>query len=107
MVYYGSGKYIITLKHLFLGNDLLVIITGGDAHIGGVSLIENDILSTISKQNHKDTVISKIVASIIFNDLKKDVLVICGIHIDDITKDEIDILINNTKNCVKQFLKQI
>jgi hypothetical protein len=107
MVCEGIGKHMVTLTHLFIGDDLLVIITGGDEHIGGVSLLENNSFSTISKKNHKDTVISKMLAPIIYDTLKRDVLVVCGIHIDDATKEDIDILINNAQKCVEEFLKEI
>jgi hypothetical protein len=107
MVCYGEDKHMITLTHLFIGDDLLVIITGGDEHIGGVSLLENNSFSTISKKDHKDTIISKMVAPTIYDAIKKDVLVVCGIHLDDATKEDIDILIENTQQCVEEFLKEI
>ena len=107
MFNYGDGKYMVTLTHLFIGKDLLVIITGGDEHIGGVTLLENSSFSTIGKENHKDKVISDMVAPIIYDTLKKDVLVVCGIHIDNAISKEIEILTNNAQECVKEFLKEI
>ena len=107
MISAGVGKYIVTLTHFFIGKDLLVIITGGDEHIGGVSLAENNSFSTISKKNHKDNIISNMVAPVIYDTLKKDTLVVCGIHIDDATPQEIDILVSNARECVEEFLKEI
>lgn len=107
MICVGSGKHIIYLTYLFIGDDILVIITGGDEHIGGVSLLENSSFVTIGKKNHKDTIITKMIAPIIFDAVKKDVLVVCGIHLDDATKEDIDILTCNTKKCVEELLKEI
>ena len=45
-------------------------------------------------------------ASIIYDKMKKDILVICGIHIDDATDKEIDILVNNAQKCVDIFLRE-
>ena len=107
MISVGVEKYVVTLTYFFIGKDLLVIITGGDEHIGGVSLIENNSFSTIGKKKHKDNIISNMVAPMIYDALKKDTLVVCGIHIDNATPQEIDILINNAQECVKDFLKEI
>lgn len=107
MISIGVGKYVITLTYFFIGEDLLIIITGGDKHIGGVSLVENNSFSMIRKKNHKDNIVSDMVAPLIYNTLKKDTLVICGIHINNATPQEIDILINNAQKCVEKFLKEI
>ena len=102
---YGKGKYKIYLKSIKIGDDFLIIITGGDEHIGGVSLIDANLLSSIKKTNHKDDIVSNIVAPIIYKKLNKDTLVICGIHLDNATKDDINILVENAKICVNNFIK--
>ena len=40
MISVGKDKTKVDLKYFRLGKDLLVIITGGDAHIGAVTLSE-------------------------------------------------------------------
>ena len=107
MICIGDGKYKISLTHLFIGEDLLIIITGGEEHIGGMSLLENNSFTSISKENHKDTFVTKMIAPIIYNALQKDVLVVCGIHLDDATKEDIDAVLFNTHACVEEFLKEI
>ena len=107
MICAGLGKYMISLTHFNIGEDMLVIITGGDEHIGGISLLENNSFSSISKKNHKDTYVTKMIAPIIYNALHKDVLVICGIHLDDATEEDINIVLTNTHQCVEEFLKEI
>lgn len=104
MISYGEAKYLVALTYFYIGQDLLVVITGGDEHIGGVSLIENGSFSSIAKKGHKDDVISNMVAPLIYDELKKDTLVICGIHLDNATKEEIDIMVNNAQKCVEEFL---
>jgi hypothetical protein len=103
----GVGKYSVTLTYSFIGRDLLVIITGGDEHIGGVSLKENNSFSSLRKIGHKDDIVSNIVASLIYDKMKRDTLVICGIHLNHASQKEIDILVNNAKICVEKFLTQI
>lgn len=100
----GEGRCEVHLRHFEIGNDCLIIITGGDEHIGAVSLLENGHLSTIGKKGHKDDIISNMVISTIYDSLKKDVAVLCGIHIDDATKEEIGTITQNVQSCVEEFL---
>jgi hypothetical protein len=102
---YGKGKYKIYLKSIKIGNDFLIIITSRHEHIGGVSLIDANLLSSIKKTNHKDDIVSNIVAPIIYKELNKDTLVVCGIHLNNATKDDINILVENAKICVNNFIK--
>jgi len=106
MISIGKDREKVNLKYLRIGKDLLVIITGGDAHIGGVTLSEDGCHSTLSKRGHKECIITKQIAPRIQNFFKKDVLVICGIHIDNATLNEINVLVANAQKCVEIFLKE-
>ncbi|AEF96768.1 prenylated flavin chaperone LpdD [Methanotorris igneus] len=104
MIVVEEGRYGVFLKHIKVGDDLVVIIGGGEKeHIGSVSLMDGK-LKTINRDNHKDYVISEYAAKLIYEKIKKPVLVICGIHIDNAKKEEIDILVNNAKKCIELFL---
>jgi hypothetical protein len=109
MICVGKGRYGVILEHYQIGRDRLIIIKGGEEeHIGSATLIERgDYLHTISKRGHRDDIVSERMAKIIYDNIEEDILVICGIHIDDATKDEIDILVNNAQECVDIFLKEI
>jgi len=106
MISVGEGRYRVRLKSYTIGNDRLVIITGGEEeHIGAATLIEEKgHLQTMIKKGHKDHIISEKMANIIYDTMEKDLLVICGIHIDDASTEEIDSLLRNAKECVEQFL---
>jgi len=85
-----------------------VIITGGEKeHIGSATLKEKqEGIQTISKKNHKDYIVAEQLIEVIYDKIKKDSLVVCGIHIDHATKEEIDILVQNAQKCVDIFLKE-
>ncbi len=104
----GKGRYGIKLESYSIGKDMLIVITGGEEeHIGAATLIETKgHLQTIIKRGHKDHVISQRVANIIYDTIGDDLLVVCGIHIDDASKDEIDILVNNVQVCVDKFIEK-
>jgi len=106
MISAGEGRYTVTLQSHKIGKDKLVIITGGEEeHIGSATLIEEKgHLQTMIKKGHKDHIVSEKMANIIYDKIGKDLLVICGIHIEDASKEEIDSLVRNAKECVEQFL---
>ncbi len=108
MISAGEGRYTVTLQSHKIGKDRLIIITGGEEeHIGSATLIEEKgHLQTIIKKGHQDHVVSEKMANIIYDTIGKDLLVVCGIHIDDASKEEIDILIDNAQACVDRFIEK-
>lgn len=90
----------IRLEALFAGNDLCVLITGGDAHIGAISIYSKvEGIQTISLKHHKDHVIGERLLDYLKDTEIETISVSCGIHVDHITKQQI---IEITKQC--QFL---
>ena len=108
MISAGEGRYSVRLESYNIGKDMLIVITGGEEdHIGSATLIEaKGHLQTMIKKGHQDHVVSEKMANIIYDTIEKDLLVVCGIHIDDASKEEIDILVDNTQACVDIFLKE-
>ena len=108
MISAGEGRYAVRLESHKIGKDMLIVITGGEEdHIGSATLIENKgHLQTIIKKGHQDHIVSEKMANIIYDTIEKDLLVVCGIHIDDASKEEIDILVDNAQGCVDIFLKE-
>ncbi|RZN55273.1 MAG: hypothetical protein DSO09_03375 [Candidatus Methanomethylicota archaeon] len=106
MIEFGEGKYKIYLNYFKIGDELLVIIYGGEKpHIGSISICNNTYPFSISFLGHKDYIISHYASEKIFKKLNSKVIVICGIHIENATKEDIEILINNSKKCVEKFLE--
>ena len=99
------GRININAKTFLVGDDICVIISGGDSpHIGCVTLsVPRPSLSDKSKTSattsilnligHKDDEAAKYVSQILSSRLNKNVVVTCGIHVDNITIQEIDITI--------------
>ena len=109
MISAGEGRHTVRLESYNVGKDMLIVITGGEEdHIGSATLIEaKGHLQTMIKKGHQDHVVSEKMANIIYDTIGKDLLVVCGIHIDDASKEEIDILVNNVQTCVNRFLSQL
>ncbi|SFZ99032.1 Conserved protein [hydrothermal vent metagenome] len=108
MIEVGEGKYKVFLRSYDVGQDKLLIITGGEEeHIGAASLKEKDLpISTLKKKGHKEHHISEAIAQRIYDCIERDLLVVCGIHIDNATAKEIDILVDNANSCVDLFLNK-
>jgi gallate decarboxylase subunit D len=109
----GSGRTRIKLEASGLGDDLVVLISNINAHIGAVSLAEWDSVhrrasvSAITRLGHKDDSVARSAAYVICKTLQRPVCVIAGIHIDDITADEIREFGENSQRIVEVFLDKI
>ncbi len=113
------GKIKINLKAFLVGEDLCVIIFGGDSpHIGCVTLSvprpglsdKNRISSTTSILNligHKDDEVAKYVSQTLSSKLNKNVVVTCGIHINDIKAEEIDMTIELLKELTDMLIEKL
>lgn len=98
----NSGRITIEITINTLGNDVCVLVTGGIApHIGAVSLsiarpsLKNkeeisSSTSILTITGHKDDIAARYLSENLAARLNKNVVVICGIHYDAITADEIE-----------------
>lgn len=96
----GNRKtYNISLKCIKIGNDLNVMIMGGDIpHIGAIaigqarkSMIDPKKISAstsvVTLLGHKEDELAKKSADLLAKSLNKTVVVTCGIHFNNITPD--------------------
>lgn len=113
---YENGRVKITIKTVEMGNDLCVVISGGDVpHLGSVSLsvarpslADNKFLSSttsmINITGHKDDEVAKPVSEILASALNKNVAVACGIHIGNITLKEIKEILSVTRDWAQEYI---
>lgn len=95
----GEGRYQIRVLAFMCGKDLNVMITGGDTpHIGAVCLAQYEkermsaTVSTICVYGHRDDQIAMVCAKKLSSRLRCTVTVSVGIHIDNATLEEIEML---------------
>jgi hypothetical protein len=103
MITSGEGRYKVWLKEEFLGDDRVYILGGGEKpHIGGVVIIEpGKEPETIRLQTHYDYIVLEPLAKEASTKYNVTVTVVGGIHIDNASKEEIEIIVNNCKELVK------
>lgn len=115
-----KGRIKINMKAVVAGEDLCVIISGGDKpHIGCVTLSiprpslldaskTSATTSTLNLIGHKDDEAAMYVSKTLASRLNKNVVVTCGIHIDNITPEEIkttiSLLKELTENLIGKFI---
>ncbi|MFA7412628.1 MAG: hypothetical protein WCZ27_10355 [Tissierellaceae bacterium] len=114
---YKNARVQINIETIELGNDLCVVIWGGDKpHLGTVilstarpSLADKNRTSTTSStiniSGHKDDQVARPVSEILSAGLNKNVAVVCGIHIRDITLEEIQEIISVTLDWAESFVE--
>jgi len=107
----GKGRTRVSLWANSFGCDLVVFMHNKNAHIGAVAVGEYDhvheraSVSLITRLGHKDDIIAQRAAYLISKSSHKPVCVIAGIHLDNITGEEIEKIIENANLLVETFLK--
>lgn len=106
----GEGRTEVRLLAYNMGNDLAVTIYNKNAHIGSVAVGEYDhrekraSVSVITRLGHKDDAIAYRAAYLISKATRKPVCVLAGVHLDDITREEIEKLVGNALITVEEFI---
>ncbi len=107
----GEGRTKVSLSVYYMGSDPIVCIYNENAHIGAVAVGEYDnktkraSTSVSTRLGHKDDVIAQKSAYLISKYTKRPSCVIAGVHLDDITEEEIQKFLENADSLVKDFLK--
>lgn len=96
---------------IYSGKDMNVIIFGGDApHIGAVALgiptEKGSVVSTNTVGGHKETELAFRAAKNISEKRKIIVNVSCGIHKDNISLEEIEIVENLTNEIINELMEE-
>lgn len=111
------GRLKIDMKAFDIGEDVCVILSGGDRpHIGCVtlsipraSLAQPDdgsaTTSVLNLTGHKDEEAARFVSHTLSAKLQKNVVVTGGIHVDNITKEEINIVMELLVQLTNQLLE--
>ena len=99
----GEGRYKVWLEKKKLDDGLVYVLGGGErSHIGGLVFKEPDTEAQVIKvQGHYDLEVLLPIAEAASAKYRQPVVVTGGIHIDNATKDEIDIIIKKCRELLK------
>jgi hypothetical protein len=104
------NKWKVFLDSYEMGEDLVLMLRGGEKyHVGAVAMAipykETASTSIISAYGHKDGELAKPLAEKVAKNLKKTVVLVVGLHIDEASKVDIQKLINNSNKVIDDFLE--
>lgn len=108
----GEGRAKIGLWVYDMGGDVVVCIFNENAHIGAVAIGEYDhkekrtSTSVITRLGHRDDIVAQKAAYVISKHTRRSSCVITGIHVDDITEEEIQRILENADALVNDVLKR-
>lgn len=106
----GEGRTKVSLDAHRVGDDLVVRLYNDFAHLGAVAVAQFDgesgrvSVSTITLPGHKDDAVAQRAAYLIGKATRRPVCAIAGIHLDDITPEEIGQLTANAEGVVEEFV---
>lgn len=103
--------YTIELSAHFIGDDLLVEISGGThPHIGTITTCSKETVGkevirfpSHSGRFHKDDILADIVLEEIGNQLPQNCVITSGVHVDGITQEQIQAAFSMTQALAKKL----
>jgi hypothetical protein len=104
MITSGRGKYKVWLRRYDIGDDIVFFLGGGErSHIGGVVIAEpGKKVHAIRLAGHYDDIVLKPIAEAACKKYKTKVVAVGGVHVDNATKKEINLLVENCKKLVNK-----
>ncbi len=106
----GEGRARVNVTVNSMGSDLVVRIYNQNAHIGAVAIGDYDYeherasVSVITRLGHKDDALAREAAYLLSKSIRRPVCVIAGVHLDNITREEIDEILANTRIAISEII---
>jgi hypothetical protein len=109
----GTGRTRVDLTTHTIGSDLIVYLFNDQGHLGAVALAEFNhqekraSTSVVTRFGHKDDLVAYSAAYRLCRHLKKPVCAIAGIHLDNITEEEIAEIKHNCDRLIEKLTQQL
>ncbi|MDH4068060.1 MAG: hypothetical protein OEU97_03900 [Dehalococcoidia bacterium] len=106
----GEGRASVNVTVNSMGSDLVVRIYNQNAHIGAVAIGDYDYeherasVSVITRLGHKDDALAREAAYLLSKSIRRPVCVVAGVHLDNITREEIDQILANTRTAISEII---
>ena len=113
LFYEGEGRTQVDMSVNRIGEDLIVCLFNEAGHIGAAAVAdycekENQAsVSVITRSGHRDDAPASEAARRLCKAVRRPVCVIAGIHLDDITKEEIAEIMNNCEKLICKLLHSL
>lgn len=106
---FGEGRHRVWAEAIAAGEDLVIFIGGGEKpHVGSLSLAAaGGAPVSASVPGHKDYVVSSRAAMRVSLETGKACVVVAGLHVEDASKSDIELLLKNTEKCLGALIGMI
>ncbi len=103
-----ENRVALHMRALFMGQDLCILLDGGHKpHIGAVSTAHPDKQETFCLPSHKEDILATDIALTLQQEFGCTVTCLCGIHLQDITRHEIDVVYRLSQELVQKLIHEI
>jgi gallate decarboxylase subunit D len=113
-----KGRFELRAHVTIMGNDILVVLLGGSAHIGAVAMAEprpsladprkaGATSSVYTYVGHKEDMIAKTMAEKLAKDLNRKAVVVAGIHWDNLKEEEIAMIVNMCPEITEDVMNRL
>ena len=111
-------SFEVSARTMLVGDDILVVLTGGRAHIGAVAIAQprpsiedaqkiSSTSSVFTHVGHKEDVVAKTMSEELSKGLNKRVTVAAGIHWDRLKKKDIELIIEICGTITKRIIAEV
>ncbi|MDR0305477.1 MAG: hypothetical protein LBI42_01435 [Chitinispirillales bacterium] len=98
-----EGHIELILKAVMMGNDLCLLLTGGASHIGAVC-VGSECMANVAFPYHRENYLNHDLSEILRKKWNANYVIVSGIHFDEITKEEIDLVRKMAVSLIEQVL---
>lgn len=98
----GQEGLALTYTITIIGSDVLITVTGGEAHIGSVAVGDCGIVTVYTAAGHRDNALAESLAKEISGFFSCICTVAAGFHQDNLTKEDIAVVLHNHEQGSKE-----
>jgi hypothetical protein len=113
----NMGGFAVSARILPLGADMLVVLTGGRAHIGAVAIAQprpsisdarmiSSTSSVFTRVGHKEDIVAKAMSEELSRALNRVVAVVAGLHWDGMKAAEIGLVVEMCGRITKRIIAE-
>jgi hypothetical protein len=114
----GRGRSAVRIRLLYMGDHPVLLVGGGQEHLGAVGLAEprpslsdpeqtSASTSLLVRIGHKEDLMAREIAGELASWCRQPVLVCCGIHYDLLESKEIERVTQNYRILIKTLKKRM
>ena len=103
----GSGPTALHYEITLVGADVLILVTGGAAHIGCTAVGDDGRMCVYTAREHRDDALAIPLARKVSAAFHCVCTVCAGFHLDDIDREQIGQVMTNGEEGIRQIMAMI